>query len=107
MYSIEEIKEAIKKIGSGDYLDGSSVNPGYSYHTIPLKGFEDIPKLIVFNKRDNTDQETIDFLENSYHTQLISALNKTNIQFIRELLDIEIQKIFQFPEEELNYQYSA
>jgi len=70
-------------------------------------GFEDIPKLIVFNKRDNTDQETIDFLENSYHTQVISALNKTNIQFIRELLDIEIQNIFQFPEEELNYQYSA
>jgi len=74
---------------------------------ISSMGFEDIPKLIVFNKRDNTDQETIDFLENSYHTQVISALNKTNIQFIRELLDIEIQKIFQFPEEELNYQYSA
>ena len=74
---------------------------------ISSMGFDDIPKIIVFNKRDNADLHTIEFLESSYNTKVISALNKTNIQFIRELLDNEVQKLFQLPKESLNYQYTA
>ena len=74
---------------------------------ISSMGYDDIPKIIVFNKRDNADSQAIEFLESSYNTKVISALNKTNIQFIRELLDDEVQKLFQLPKESLNYQYTA
>lgn len=41
--SIEEIKEKISKLGTGEYKDGSSVEAGYTYHPIPFEEFKDIP----------------------------------------------------------------
>ncbi len=31
-------------MGTGQLKDGSSVTPGYSYHIIPLAGFEEVPE---------------------------------------------------------------
>ena len=107
--TLEEIGEADLLLHVADAGDPSMEEKIESVdNIISSMGFDEIPKLIVFNKRDNADIETIDFIERTYNTKVISALNKTNIQFIRELLDLELQKIFQFPEEiQLDYKYSA
>ena len=54
--------------------------------------FGDIPKLMVFNKRDKAEEETVRFLERAYETTVISALNKTNIRDLLELIDREIKQ---------------
>lgn len=38
----KEIQEAIAKIGSDGYRDGSSVNEGWTYHIIPFDDFQDV-----------------------------------------------------------------
>jgi len=106
--TLEEIGEADLLLHVADASDPSIEEKIESvYKIISSMGFENIPQLLVFNKRDNTDDETLNFLEQSYKTTVVSALNKTNIKFVRELIDFEIQKIFRFPEERLNYQYTA
>ncbi len=106
--TLEEIGEADLLLHVADASDPSVEEKIESvYKIISSMGFENIPQLLVFNKRDNTDDETLIFLEQSYKTTVVSALNKTNIKFVRELIDFEIQKIFRFPEERLNYQYTA
>jgi len=107
--TLEEIGEADLLLHVADASDPAVEEKIESVdNIISSMGFDEIPKLIVFNKRDNADNETIEFLEKTYNTKVISALNKTNIQFIRELLDLEIQKIFQFSEEvQLDYKYTA
>ena len=64
-------------------------------------GFEDIPKMHVFNKRDKADENTIRFIEQSYDTKVISALNKTNIKDLMVLLDNEVFKLFPLSKEEI------
>jgi GTP-binding protein HflX len=106
--TLEELGEADLLLHVADASDPSVEEKIESVDKIiSSMGFEDIPKLLVFNKRDNTNNETLNILEQSYETTVISALNKTNIKFIREIIDFEIQKIFQFTDEELNYQYTA
>ena len=70
-------------------------------------GFENIPKILVFNKRDRADEQTIKFIENSYNTSVISALNKTNIRDLLNLIDFEVQKVCTTPKDEVDYKYTA
>lgn len=73
---------------------------------IDSMGFNDIQRLLVFNKRDKADDGTISFIEKSYSTKVISALDKTNIKELIDLLDKEVGKSFPASKEE-NYRFTA
>ncbi len=53
-------------------------------------GFDDIPRIIVFNKIDRAPIETIDRLKKAYQAPTISALNEETLSDLLELVELKL-----------------
>lgn len=99
---ISAFRATLEEIGEADFLlhviDASDPMVEERIESVESilnsMGFGDIPKLMVFNKRDKTDEKTIRFLERAYNTVVISALSKVNIKDLLELIDRNIQQVY-------------
>ena len=112
---INAFKATLEEIGEADLLlhinDASDPmieeRMEFVENILNSMGFENIPKLLIFNKKDKADEETVRLLEKSYETVVISALNKTNIKNLLDFIDYEVQKTYRFTKEEINYTFNV
>lgn len=60
---------------------------------IESTGYDSIPRRIIFNKSDRTSGPVSAKLQRAYNAPVISALNKSNLSEIYDLLDSELDKL--------------
>ena len=89
--TLEELGEANLLLHIVDANDPDFENKIDSVENIiESMGFNELPRILVFNKRDVCSEDRIKFIEKAYNTSVISALNRTNINELRFVIDRKV-----------------